>query len=126
MEKIFTTETTDTINVAMSVHVDCFDDRYTVEVQSANLKVWNEKERIFCSVEAILEILDTEDPRNTVLLLVKEDKIGLPSLSKQITYHGNDSFVSIESMTAENEQSKETIKDVIDRWLEIDVRIEGI
>ena len=126
MGKIFTTETSDTINVVMTVEPTCFDDRHTAEVQSANLKVWNEKERIFCSVEVILEILDTEDPRNTVLLLVKEDKIGLPSLSTQITYRGNSSFISVESFTAESEQSKEIIKDVIDRWLEIDVRIEGI
>ena len=126
MGKIFTTDTTDTINVLMTVEPTCFDDRYTAEVQSANLKVWNEKERIFCSVEVILEILDTEDPRNTVLLLVKEDKIGLPSLSTQIAYRGNSSFISVESFTAESEQSKENIKDAIDRWLEIDVRIEGI
>lgn len=126
MVKIFTTETTDTINVAMSVHADCFDDRYTAEVQSANLKVWNEKERIFCSVEAILEILDTEDPINTVLLLLRESKVALPSLSKDITYRGNDDFISIESIVAESEQSKENIKDVIDRWLEIYVTIEGI
>ena len=110
----------------MSVEPTCFDNRYTVEVQSANLKVWNEKERIFCSVEAILEILDTEDPRNTVLLLLKESKVALPSLSTQITYRGNSSFISVESFTAESEQSKENIKDAIDRWLEIDVRIEGI
>lgn len=126
MGKIFTTDTSDTINVAMTVQADCFDDRYTAEVQSADLKVWNEKERIFCSVEVILEILDTEDPRNTMLLLVKEDKIGLPSLSTQIAYRGNSSFISVESFTAESEQSKENIKDAIDRWLKIDVRIEGI
>ena len=32
MGKIFTTETTDTINVAMAVEPRCYDDRYTVEV----------------------------------------------------------------------------------------------
>ena len=126
MGKIFTTNKTSAINVAMIVEPKCYDDRYTAEVQFAELKVWNEKERIFCSVEVILEILDTEDLRNTVLLLVKEDKIGLQSLSTQITYRGNSSFISVESFTAESEQSKENIKDAIDRWLEIDVRIEGI
>lgn len=47
MGKIFTTETTSTINVAMAVEPRCFDDRYTAEVQSANLKVWNEGTRLF-------------------------------------------------------------------------------
>ena len=42
MGKIFTTDTTDTINVAMTVEPRCYDDQYTAEVQSANLKVWNE------------------------------------------------------------------------------------
>lgn len=126
MGKIFTTETSDTINVAMTVEPKFYDDRFIAEVQSADLKVWNEKDRIFCSIETFLEILDTEDSTNTALLLIKESKVALPSLSKQITYHGNDSFVSIESTTAENEQSKEIIKDVIDRWLEIYIQIEGI
>ena len=39
MGKIFTTETTDTINVAMAVEPRCYDDRYATEVQSADLKV---------------------------------------------------------------------------------------
>ena len=46
MGKIFTADTTDTINVAMSIAADCFDDRYTAEVQSAEVKVWNELTRM--------------------------------------------------------------------------------
>lgn len=126
MGKIFTTDTTSTINVAMTVHADCFDDRFTAEVQSAELKVWNELDRMICSVKAILELVDSEDPRNTAIISIEESKIGLISLSTQITYRGRDEFVSIESIDAISEQSKEDIKDIIDRWLEIYVRIEGI
>lgn len=126
MGKIFTTDTTSTINVAMTVHADCFDDRYTAEVQSAEVKVWNELTRMFCSVKAILELVDSEDPRNTAIISIEESKIGLISLSTQIIYRGRDEFVSIESIDAISEQSKEDIKDIIDRWLEIYVRIEGI
>lgn len=126
MGKIFTTDTTDTINVAMTVQADCFDDRYTAEVQSADLKVWNEGTRLFCKVLAEIEIFDTEDPRNTATILLEESKIALPSLSKDITYRGKDDFIAVESISAESEQSKENIKDMIDRWLEIYVRIEGI
>ena len=126
MGKIFTTDTTDTINVAMTVQADCFDDRYTAEVQSADLKVWNEGTRLFCKVLAEIEIFDTEDPRNTATILLEESKIVLPSLSKDITYRGKDDFISVESISAESEQSKENIKDMIDRWLEVYVRIDGI
>lgn len=126
MGKIFTTDTTDTINVGMSVNADCFDDRYTAEVQSADLKVWNEGTRLFCKVLAEIEIFDTEDPRNTATILLEESKIALPSLSKDITYRGKDDFIVVESISAESDQSKENIKDMIDRWLEIYVRIEGI
>ena len=126
MGKIFTTDTSDTINVAMTIHADCFDDRYTAEVQSADLKVWNEGTRLFCKVLAEIEIFDTEDPRNTATILLEESKIALPSLSKDITYRGKDDFIAVESISAESERSKENIKDMIDRWLEIYVRIEGI
>ena len=126
MGKLFTTDVTDTINVAMSVTADCFDDRYTVEVQSADLKVWNELTRMFCKVLAEIEIVDTEDPRNTAIILVEESKVALPSLSKDITYRGDDDHVAVESISASNGQTKELIQDMIDRWLEIYVRIEGI
>lgn len=126
MGKLFTTDVTDTINVAMSVTADCFDDRYAAEVQSADLKVWNELTRMFCKVLVEIEIVDTEDPRNTAIILVEESKVALPSLSKDITYRGDDDHVSVESISAMNDQTKELIQDIIDRWLEIHVRIEGI
>ncbi len=126
MGKLFTTDTSDTINVAMTVQADCFDDRYTAEVQSADLKVWNEGARLFCKVLAEIEIFDTQDHRNTATILLEESKIALPSLSKDITYRGKDDFIAVESISAESEQSKELIQDMIDRWLEIYVRIEGI
>lgn len=126
MGKNFTTDTSDVINVAMTVQADCFDDRYTAEVQSADLKVWNEGTRLFCKVLAEIEIFDTEDPRNTATILLEESKIALPSLSKDITYRSKDDFIAVESISAESEQSKENIKDMLDRWLEVYVRIEGI
>lgn len=126
MGKLFTTDTTDTINVAMSIAADCFDDRYTAEVQSAEVKVWNELTRMFCSVKATLEIVDSEDPRNTATVVVEESKVALPSLSKDITYRGDDDHVTVESISATSDQTKELIQDMIDRWLEIYVRIEGI
>ena len=126
MGKLFTTDTTDAINVAMSIVADCFDDRYTVEVQSAEVKVWNELTRMFWSVKATLEIVNTEDPRNTATVVVEESKVALPSLSKDITYRGDSDFVTVESIAATNDQTKETIQDMIDRWLEIYARIEGI
>ena len=125
MGKLFTTDTTDTINVAMSIVADCFDDRYTAEVQSAEVKVWNELARMFCSVKATLEIVDAEDPRNTATLLLEEEKVALPSLSKDITYHGTDDFVTVESVDALNNLKTGYLQDMID-CLEIDVRIEGI
>ena len=126
MGKIFTADTTDTINVAMSIAADCFDDRYTAEVQSAEVKVWNELTRMFCSVKSTLEIADSEDPRNTATVVVEESKVALPSLSKDITYRGDSDFVTVESIATTNDRIKETIQDMIDRWLEIYVRIEGI
>ena len=126
MGKIFTTETTDTINVAMTVQPICFDDRYSVEVQSADLKVWNELDRLFCRIVVKIELVDTEDPRNTAILLLEEGKIAMQSLSKQVTYQNGTGFVTIESINAVNEQVKEDIAEIVIRHLEIEVRIEGI
>lgn len=126
MGKLFTTDTTASINVAMTVEPKCFDDRYILEVQSAELRVWNELDRMFCSVKANLELVDSEDPRNTAIVSIEEDKIGLPSLSTQITYRGGDAFVSIETNGSIFNDFFRLLIDDIDRWLEIYVRIEGI
>lgn len=91
------------------------------------MKVWNEGTRLFCSVKATLEISDTEDPRNTAIVLVEESKVALPSLSKDITYRGDDDeFVRIDSYTSTEHRQQVDMYDLIDRWLEIYVRIEGI
>lgn len=126
MGKLFTTDTTSAINVAMTVRPDCFDDRYTAEVQSAELKVWNELDRMFCSVKTLIEIIDTEDSRNTVIVSIEESKVALPSLSKDITYRFDDEFVKIDSYTSTDHRQQVDIYDIVDRWLEIYVRIEGI
>lgn len=126
MGKIFTTDTTSSINVAMTVEPVSYDENYTAEVQSAELKVWNEGTRLFCSVKATLEILDLEMTMNSAIVVVEESKIALPSLSKDITYRGKDDFVTIESIDARDNVAKNLIEGMIDCCLEIDVRIEGI
>lgn len=126
MGKIFTTETTDSINVAMTVEPDCFYDRYTAEVQSADLKVWNEGTRLFCSVLAEIEIVDSESSREIATVSIAERKVALPFLSKQITYSTNDDFTSIEFISAFDLNAQDNIRDVLDKWLEIYVNIEGI
>lgn len=125
MGKIFTTDVSDTINVAMTVEPFIIDERYTAEVQSAELKVWNEGTRLLCSVRATLEILDLEMTRNFAIIVVEENKVVLPSLSKDITYRGKEDFVTVESINAMNNISKNDVQRTID-CLEIDVRIEGI
>lgn len=125
MGRIFTTETSDVINVAMTVEPVIYDDRYTAEVQSAELKVWNELDRMFCSVRALLEVIDTENSRNTATFLVEESKIALQSISKDITYRGDSDFVTVESVDALNNIRNGFVQDTLD-CLEIDVRIEGI
>ena len=94
MGKIFTTETTGTINVAMAVEPRCYDDRYVTEVQSADLKVWNEKDRLFCSVSIEMIVTDSEDSRNNAVIEIDENKVALPSLSKQIRYTHDDNYVN--------------------------------
>ena len=126
MGKIFTTDTTSSINVAMTVEPVIYDENYTAEVQSAELKVWNEGTRLFCSVKATLEILDLEMTSNSAIVVVEESKIALPSLSKDITYRGKDDFVTIESIDARDNVAKNLVEGMIDCCLEIDVRIEGI
>lgn len=126
MGKIFTSDTTSAINVSMTVEPKCYDDRYTAEVQFAELKVWNELSRMFCSVKALVEIIDTENSRNTVIVSIEENKAALPSLSKDITYRFDDEFVKIDSHTSTDHRQQVDIYDIVDRWLEIDVRIEGI
>lgn len=125
MGKFFTTDTSDTINVAMTVQADCLDDRYTAEVQSADLKVWNEGPRLFCKVVAEIEIVDSEDSKSSAIVVVEEDKVSLPSLSKDITYHGREDFVTVESIDA-LANAKHGLSQIILDCLEIYVRIEGI
>lgn len=126
MGKLFTTDTSDVINVAMTVQPICFDDRYTAEVQSADLKVWNKGTKLFCTVLASIEFVDTENPRNLATILIEERNVDLSTLSKQLSYRGNDFSVEIDSIFTDNEQSEAMLKHVIGCASEIEIEIEGI
>ena len=126
MRKRITTETTSAINLTMNTDVECFDDRYEVEVQSSNFKVWNEGKDLFCSVSILIDLIDNEDPRNIATISVEEEKINLLSLSRQLDYRYRDSYITLESIVAESEESKERMLDVMTRWLDINVKIEGV
>lgn len=126
MGKMLTTETADTINVAMTVQPICFDDRYTAEVQSADLKVWNKGTKLFCTVLASIEFVDTENPRNVATVLLEERNVELQSLSKQLSYRGDDFSVMIDSIISDNKQSEAMLKHVIGCVSEIEINIEGI
>ena len=126
MGKLFTTDTSDVINVAMTVQPICFDDRYSVEVQSADLKVWNKGTNLFCTVLASIEFVDTENPRNVATVLLEERNVELQSLSKQLSWRGGDVSVTIDSIITDNEQSEVMLKHVIGCASDIEINIEGI
>lgn len=126
MGKLFTTDTSDVINVAMTVQPICFDDRYAAEVQSADLKVWNKSTKLFCTVLASIGFVDTENPRNVATVLLEEMNVELQSLSKQLSWRGGDVSVTIDSIITDNEQSEAMLKHVIGCASEIEINIEGI
>ena len=110
----------------MTVQPICFDDRYTAEVQSADLKVWNKGTKLFCTVLASIEFVDTENPRNLATVLIEERNVDLSTLSKQLSYRGNDFSVEIDSISTDNAQSEAMLKHVIGCVSEIEIDIEGI
>lgn len=126
MGKLFTTDTSDVINVAMTVQPIRFDDRYSVEVQSADLKVWNKGTKLFCTVLASIEFVDTENPRNVATVLLEERNVELQSLSKQLSWRGGDVSVTIDSIITDDEQSEAMLKHVIGCASDIEINIEGI
>lgn len=126
MGQISTTDTTDSINVAMTVRADCLNDRYTAEIPFSTIKVWNERTKLFCAVHAEMIIVDSEDPSNTVEILVEDNNLFLPSLEKDITYSYDDDIVKVEAYTSKNDDQRTELFNIVDRFLEIYVRIEGI
>lgn len=126
MGQISTTDTTDSINVAMTVRVDCLNDRYTAEIPFSTIKVWNEGTKLFCAIHAEMIVVDSEDLSNTVEILVEDNKLFLPSLEKDITYSYDDDIVKVEAYTSKNDAQRTELFNIVDRFLEIYVRIEGI
>ena len=126
MGQISTTATTGAINVAMTIRADCLNDRYTAEIPFSTMKVWNEGTKLFCSIYSEMIIVDSEILDNTVEILVEDNKILLTALEKDITYSYDDNIVKVEAYTSKNDNLRTELFDIVDRFLEIYVRIEGI
>lgn len=126
MGQISTTNTTGPINVAAAIRADCLNDRYTAEIPFSTMKVWNEGARLFCAVHSEMIIVDLEDLDNTVEILLEDNRIVLPALEKDITYSYDDDIIKIEAYTSKNDALRSELCNIVERFLEIYVRIEGI
>lgn len=126
MGQISTTNTTGSINIAAAIHADCLNDRYTAEIPFSTMKVWNEGTKLFCSIHSEMIIVDSEDLSNTVEILFEDNRIVLSTLEKDITYTYDDEFVKVEAYTSKNDSQRTELFDLVDRFLEIHVRVEGI
>lgn len=100
MGKLFTTDTTGSINVAAAIHADCLNDRYTAEIPFSTIKVWNEGTRLLCSIHSEMIIVDSEDLSNTAEILLEDNRIVLSTLEKDITYTYDDELVKVEAYTS--------------------------
>lgn len=126
MGKLFTTDTTGSINVAAAIRADCLNDRYTAEIPFSTIKVWNKGTRLLCSIHSEMIIVDSEDLSNTVEILLKDNEIVLSALEKDVTYTYDDDLVKVEAYTSKNGRQRSELFDIVSRFLEIYVRIEGI
>lgn len=119
IETKHTTESSSTINVKNELMVQCFHDEFEIEIESVTSKVYNSGDgRLLCDIDAIYTLYREYEPKGSATVRVYREGAlfkGEDFLEVDEMYSPSYHAISIESIDAEDEESREIIRRMASR-----------
>ena len=112
-----TIESSGTINVETELKVQCFRDEFEIEIESVTSKVYSKDSRLLCDLDTIVTLYRECEPKGRATIRVHDETTRFNSedfLSGEEMYSPSCDAVSIESIDAEDEESREIIRYMAD------------
>lgn len=120
------TEASKTFNFKADLEVECFDDHFSVEVEQSVLQIDQSGTDVYASFEALVVLTDLDNPNHRAYIRIDVRRALLFSLEKTYSFNASSDAVLVEKITSEDEEVRRRFYDVIDDWMEFDLRVYAV
>lgn len=124
MKNSYNLETSGVINLAVDVRPLNFDLRFNATLESSNLSLRNEGDKMLCSVDFLINFFNEEDPREFATIRIVDPNVYIHNLSESVEFVVSEDCVEIETINASSESSD--IYDALNNYFKVQVVFTGI
>lgn len=124
MKNFYNLETSGVINLSVDVRPLSFNQKFNATLESSNLSLRNEGEKILCSVDFLINFFNEEDPREFATIRIVDPNVYIHNLSDSVEFTVSDDCVEIETIKASREPSD--FYDALHDYFKVQVVFEGI
>lgn len=124
MKNFYNLETSGVINLSVDVRPLSFNQKFNATLESSNLSLRNEGEKILCSVDFLINFFNEEDPREFATIRIVDPNVYIHNLSDSVEFTVSDDCVEIETIKASREPSD--FYDALHDYFKVQVIFKGI
>lgn len=124
MKNSYNLETSGVINLSVDVRPLSFDLRFNATLEQSNLSLRNEGEKMYCSVDFLINFFNEEDPREFATIRIVDPNVYIHNLSDSVEFTISDDCVEIETIKASGESSD--FYDALHEYFKVQVVFTGI
>lgn len=126
MKSITSNETELTLRLNGDFRVYCYDDEFDIEVETSRFDVWTEAGLMRGSFYAVVNLVHQTKPNWNVTLTISEPKFEVRIAMPILAYKPNSEYVSIDVINADNEEDRASLVDLIEKHLDMDLKIDSL
>ena len=126
MKSITSNETELTLRLNGDFRVYCYDDEFDIEVETSRFDVWTEAGLMRGSFYAVVNLVHQTKPNWNATLTISEPKFEVRIAMPILAYKPNSEYVSIDVINADNEEDRASLVDLIEKHLDMDLKIDSL
>ena len=124
MKNSYNLETSGVINLSVDVRPLSFNLKFNATLESSNLSLRNEGQKMLCSVDFLINFFNEEDPREFATIRIVDPNVYIHNLSESVEFVVSEDCVEIETINASNESSD--FYDALNNYFKVQVVFTGI
>lgn len=126
MKSITSNEAEVTLRLNSDFRVYCYDDDFDIEVETSRFDVWTEAGLMRGSFYAVVNLVHQTKSNLNATLTISEPKFEVRIAMPILAYKPNSEYVSIDVINADNEEDRASLVDLIEKHLDMDLKIDSL
>lgn len=124
MKNSYNLETSGMINLSVDVRPLSFNLKFNATLESSNLSLRNEGQKMLCAVDFLINFFNEEDPREFATIRIVDPNVYIHNLSESVEFVVSEDCVEIETINASRESSD--FYDALNNYFKVQVVFTGI